>query len=248
MPDVIICEDNDHQRKLIENIVKKELINLKYAFNVDLSTDNPLDVINYVKSNKEKSFIYFLDVDLKNNINGVMLAKSIREYDSKGYIIFITSHAELSFLTFQYKVQALDYIIKSDTSNLKNKIIECLIAASDDYKNMNNDINIKNIIPINLGNKIMNFDLDEILFFETTAVDHKLRIHTNKGQYDFYGKMKDIEINVSSNYYRAHRSYLVNITKIKSIDKSMLTINMTNDEICYVAARYIKGLIKKCLI
>lgn len=248
MLDIIICEDNSHQRKLIENIIKETLINLKYDSNVDLSTNNPLDVINYVKINKEKSFIYFLDVDLNDKVNGVMLAKSIREYDSKGYIIFITSHVELSFLTFQYKVQALDYIIKSDTQSLKNKIIECLIVAYNDYQNMSFNVNEKNTIPINFGNKIINFDLNEILFFETTSVDHKLRIHTYKGQFDFYGKMKDIEVNVSSNYYRTHRSYLVNTTKIKSIDRFALMINMINDETCYVAARYIKGLIKKCLI
>lgn len=248
MLDIIICEDNDHQRKLIENITKEALINLKYDSKVDLSTDNPLDVINHVKTNKERSFVYLLDVDLNEETNGIALAKGIREYDSKGYIIFITAHVELSFLTFKYKVQALDYIVKSDSQSLKNKIIECLIAAYNDYQNMNFKIDEKNMIFINLGNKIINFDLNEILFFETTSMAHKLRIHTYKGQFDFYGKIKDIEDNVTSDYYRTHRSYLVNTTKIKSIDKPSLTINMINDETCYVSARYIKGLINKCLM
>jgi two-component system, LytTR family, response regulator AgrA len=245
---IIICEDNNYQRKLIEDIVKDALINLKYDLKIDLSTDNPSEVVNYVKINKEKTFIYLLDVDLKNETDGLTLAKIIRQYDSKGYIVFITSHIELSFLTFQYKVQALDYIIKCNSQSLESKIMECLTAAYKDYKNMNLKVYEKNMMPINFGNTIMNFDLDEILFFETTAVDHKLRIHTYKGQFDFYGKMKDIEVNVTSDYYRTHRSYLVNTAKIKSIDKNSLTINMINDETCYVASRFMKGLIKKCSI
>jgi two-component system response regulator AgrA len=246
MLDIIICEDNFHQRKLIETIVKQELNNLKYDLRIKLSTDNPKSVIEYIKQNKESCFIYFLDVNLENEINGIALAKAIRSYDSIGYIIFITAHTELTLLTFQYKVQALDYIIKTDTKNLKNKIIESLTAAYNDYQNLNIniDINKNNIIPIDFGNRIINFDLNEILFFETTNINHKLRIHTEEGQFEFYGTIKDIEAIVSSRYYRSHRSYLVNIDKIKSINKSKLTICMVNNETCYVSMKCIKGLIK----
>lgn len=244
---IIICEDNDYQRNLIEKLIKEVLIDIKYQLSVELTTDNPLEVINYVKANEGKAYIYFLDVDLNNDVNGIELADHIRKYDLEGYIIFITSHSELAFLTFQYKVQAMDYIIKSDTASLKKKIQECIETAYKDYGKAKEDTKEKNIISVNLANKIMNFNLDEILFFETVG-DHKLRIHTEKGFYEFYGKMKEMENNVSSNYFRTHRAYLVNTSRIKSIDKSKNTIQMINDEICYVSSKYIKGLMKKCLI
>lgn len=242
MLNIIICEDNASQRIQIQTIIETEITNLELDFRVDVSTDNSEDVIDYVKNNKQKSFIYFLDVDLNTERNGIELAKNIRDYDSNGYIVFITSHSELSLLTFQYKVQALDYILKENTDILSTKINECLLTAYNDYKHLNTKEN--SIIAIDLGNRIMNFALADILFFETTEIDHKLRIHTVDGYFEFYGAMKEIEKQISSDYYKTHRSYLVNTKKIKYIDKKNHTIIMVNNETCYVSERLMKGLIR----
>lgn len=242
MLNIIICEDSATQRKQIKSIIETELTKLKLDLTIDLSTDNIKEVIDYVKNNAQKSFIYFLDVDLGAEINGIELAKNIRNYDSKGYIVFITSHSELSLLTFQYKVQALDYIVKGDTNRLRNSINECLLTAYNDYDNLNKKE--QSIITIDLGNRVMKFDLAEILFFQTTEVDHKLRIHTLEGYFEFYGTMKEIEKQIFSGYYKTHRSCLVNTKKIKYIDKENHTIIMVNNETCYVSTRLMKGLLK----
>ncbi|MBU3093331.1 LytTR family DNA-binding domain-containing protein [Clostridium sp. CM028] len=242
---IIICEDNEHQKKQIENIIKDELINLKIDLEIELSTRKYEEVIAYVKSNKERIFIYFLDVDLKDQISGIELAKIIRKYDSKGYIVFITAHSEMSLLTFKYKVQALDYILKGDIKSIKNKINECILESCNDYNK--NNTKEKVTIAINLGNRITNFSLCDMLFFETTTITHKLRLHTNNGQFEFYGKLKDFEVELNSCFYKAHKSYLVNITNINSIDKQNRIIYFVNDETCFVSAMYLKGLIKKCL-
>lgn len=212
---------------------------------IALSTSNPEAVINYLDNNIDKSFIYFLDVELKASINGIELGKVIRKYDSKGYIIFITSHTDLSILAFKYKVQALDYISKYDTNALKNSISECLYEAYNDFKN--NFIKEKDTISIDLGNRIKSFFFNEILFFETTEIGHKLRLHTINSHFEFYGKMKDIEAQLPSFYCKSHRSFIVNTTKIKTIDKENNTIYMINNEVCYASSKYLKGLIEKCL-
>lgn len=245
MINIIICEDDNYQRENLEKIIKDELINLNIELSIVLSTNNPESVINYLDNNIGKVFIYFLDVELKAGINGIELGKIIRKYDSRGYIVFITSHTELSFLAFKYKVQALDYISKYDTSALKNSISQCLSESYNDFKN--NFIEEKDTIAINLGNRINNFSLNEILFFETTEIGHKLRIHTTNSQFEFYGKMKELETNLPSFYYKVQRSFIVNITKIKSIDKENNSIVMVNDELLYVSSKNLKGLIEKCL-
>ena len=242
MLNIIICEDDSFYREKIENIIKNEVVALKLNLRTDLSTNNPIDVINHIISKINKSFIYFLDVELKSDINGIELAKIIRKYDSKGYIIFVTSHTELSNLTFKYKVQALDYISKFDTDNFKNSISECLLEAYNDYKN--NYLEEKGIIEIDLGNRIIKFSYDEILFFETTTVDHKLRLHTKTGHFEFYGKIKDLEVKLPAYFSKTYRSYLVNTNNIKSINKNTNTISMINDETCYASKQFLKGLKK----
>ncbi|MDP4177181.1 MAG: LytTR family DNA-binding domain-containing protein [Bacillota bacterium] len=245
MLNIIICEDDNYYREKIENIIKNEVVDLKLDSRIELSTNNPGGVIKNLNNNVNKSYIYFLDVELKADINGIELAKTIRKYDSKGYIVFITSHSDLSNLVFKYKVQALEFISKYDTNALKSRICECFDVICNDFKNSH----IKEIdtMTIDLGDRIYKFSLYEILFFETTNIGHKLRIHTINGNFEFYGKMKEIEAKLPSFYYKSHRSFLVNTTKIKYINKENHVINMINDEQCYVSSRYLKGLIEKCL-
>jgi len=241
--DIIICEDNSHQRKDIETLITNEIESLDLK--IVLSTSNPNAVIKHVENNNSSNLIYFLDIDLQNNINGIELAKMIRKYDPTGYIIFLTAHAELTLLTFQYKVRAMDYIIKGDPAIVRQKIRDCFNQICIDVSNSKNKKS--NIIPIDIGNNLVFFDLDDVLFFETADTEHKIRVHTSTGYSEFYGTLKDIKTALTPSYYKPHRSYLVNTKKIKSIDKENLIIHMVNGETCYVASRYLKGLLQKCL-
>ena len=45
-------------------------------------------------------------------MNGVALAQRIRQIQPCCFIVFITSHSEMSLRTFQYKAEALDFIVK----------------------------------------------------------------------------------------------------------------------------------------
>lgn len=242
MLNAIICEDNLNQLKKIEYLISEEIS--KFDAKVSLSTDKPKYVLNYI-DNSEESFIYFLDVELNSNINGFQLAKLIRNYDPNGYIIFLTAHAELTLLTFKYKVQALDYIIKSDLKTLKSNIFECLTTINSNLKASKSKSSHK--IPIDIGNNIVFWNFDDILFFETAGKGHKITIHTYNGQSEFYGTLKNIEKNLSSDFYKTHRSYLVNTKKIKSINKKTMVVEMVNGDTCYVSIRYLKGLLNKCL-
>lgn len=242
MLNIIICEDNVNQRKEIEDIIASEL--KQFDSKISLSTDNPNEVITYI-DNHSDSFIYFLDVDLNTTINGFELAQIIRTYDPNGYIIFLTAHAELTLLTFQYKVQALDYIIKGDIASLKIKISDCINAVN---KTLNtNKIKGNNKISIDIGNSVIFLDFEEILFFETAGKEHKISLHTCNGRSEFYGTLRNIEKTVPPDFYKTHRSYLVNTKKIKSINKGNMVIEMINGEMCYVSLRYLKGLLKKCI-
>lgn len=239
---IIICEDNLKQRKELESIINTEIED--FNFRISLSTDNPYDVLNYSNKNSNNISLYILDIDLKSDINGLELAKRIRENDCSSYIVFVTAHPELTFLTFQYKVRALDYIIKGNLSVLKRSLHDCFTQICDDLLISKNKE--KNSILIDTGNAIVFIDLSDVLFFETADIDHKIRIHTESGFYEFYGTLKDTEQKLTSSYYKTHRSYLVNVKKIKSIDKENLIIHMTNGEICYLTSRYLKGLLEKC--
>lgn len=115
---VYICEDNKDHRENFKRIIDNILVIENYDMKLELATANPKDILDNIKESDGAS-VYFLDVDLKSDINGIQLAEKIREYDPSGFIIFITTHAEMSYLTFMYKIEAMDYIIKDNYINIR---------------------------------------------------------------------------------------------------------------------------------
>lgn len=237
---LFVCEDNDIQRCKFRKIIEDNLIIENYDMKFALDTKDPSELINYVKENKGIG-LYFLDVDLKANINGIQLAKKIREYDINGFIIFLTSHAEMSYLTFVYKIEAMDYIIKDNYKNIKERIIECIKYANKKYSN---DSNAKEIITITSDEKIINLEYNDILYFETADSIHKIIAHCVDRNVEFYGKMKELEKRLKDKKFsRCHTSFILNQKYIKEIDKKNRIAYMVNGDKCLISTRGIKTLL-----
>ena len=234
---IFICEDDKIQRKTIEKTINKIILNEHYEMEIILSTNDPHEVLNYVKCNKDR-YLYFFDVNLGSDISGIELAKEIRKYDQDGYLIFITEKSELAHLTFKYKVNAFDYIEKDFISGVANRIYECMekINMVDNTENKTQMFIVKN------GGTSNHIKFEDILFFETSPTIHKIELHTLNDSIEFYGKLKEIEKSLDCRFYRCHKSYIVNKDNIKEIDYKNKDIKMINGEICPASTRLIRGL------
>ncbi len=238
---VYICEDVKSQRdqflKIIQDTIEVEKLDIK----IEMSSDDPQDVLEHVKNVKETG-IYFLDIDLKNKINGIFLAKEIRKYDPQGFIVFVTTHAEMTLLTFEYNIEAMDYIIKDTMKNVQEKIHKCILNAYE--KHLNSNILKKKIFKLKLEEKVMNIECSEILFFETSNAMHKINLHLFNRILEFYAKMKDIQKELDKSFYRCHNSYIVNVENISAIDIREKIAIMKNGSECIISRRLLKGLLK----
>lgn len=159
---VIICEDDWRQRQTIEMYVKNYIMMESLDMELAFSTGNPLEVIEFVKSNPKIIGLYFLDVDLQHEMSGLTLAAEIRKYDDLGKIVFVTTHGELSYLTFTYKVEAMDYIIKDNKDDLQRKICENIQLAHERVTNERG--NQKRLFKLKDGDTIRSVDMGEIIF------------------------------------------------------------------------------------
>lgn len=236
---IFVCEDNKEQRERFTKIIEDVILIEDYDMEVTLATENPNDIIECI-SEASTSGLYFLDVDLKSSMNGIELAKRIREYDPRGFIVFVTTHAEMSYLTFIYKVEAMDYIIKDNYNNIKERIHQCIADANKKYSAKATDI--QKIFSIKVDDKIINIEYNKILFFETSPTIHKVIVHAVDRQVEFYAKMKAIEEQLDERFYRCHKSYIVNKDNIKEVDLSNRCIHMINGEECLISTRMLKGL------
>lgn len=242
---IFVCEDNKIQMMRIKDIVENTIIRENLDMSIVTATNDPQEILNFLKNDTKTVGIYFLDIDLRCSLNGIKLAEEIRKIDREGFIIFITTHIEMSFLTFEYKVEAMDYIIKDDYIKIKNRINDCLLEANKRFNENQIYKESKSLFTFKNNEKIINVKFDNILFFETSSTVHKVRIHEVNRQIEFYGNLKDIESELDERFYRCHKSFIVNKDNIKEIDTFNRIIYMINEEICLVSVRELRKLLKE---
>lgn len=239
MLSIYICEDNDMQREFVEKCVKNYLMIEDIDAKLVLSTENPHQLMNKLKVNEGQTGLYFLDVNLKSDINGLELASKIREIDNTGKIVFITTHSELSYMTFSYKIEALDYIIKENMGELTGRIRDCINVAYKRYFSEKGPQ--QSIFKFKVGNQVRVVNFNDIYFFESSHLPHKIILHLENTNIEFYGTIKELE-NLSEDFIRCHKSFIINKNRIKYIDKANMQVIMNNDESCLVSVRGMKKL------
>lgn len=237
---VLICEDDPHYRSKIESIVKSYIATEDVRVELALSTDNPEQVLEYLNKHTNKRSLYFLDIDLRHEIDGITLGAKIREIDRYAKIVFITTHDELAYLTFKYKVAALDYIVKNSPGHIEMRTIGCITTAYERY------LQEKSADPkyfkTDAGSEVWKVPHNDILFFEThPLVERRVVLHTETGKVDFRGALRDVAKLVPE-FYRCHQSYIVNPSKIVRIEKSARIAVLVDGTELFVAEKKMSEL------
>ena len=71
---VFVCDDEAVHRNRITKIIKNYLLMMDYDIEFQFATENPQDILAYISVNKTEG-VYFLDIDLKAEMNGVEQVK-----------------------------------------------------------------------------------------------------------------------------------------------------------------------------
>ncbi len=232
MFEIFICEDEKCLREKYEQIIQAYLVQKKLNAVIRLSTADPFDILDHLQEGPIPTAIYFLDIDLGKTMTGMELAQKIRAADPLSKLIFITTHGEQSPLTFEYKLEALDFIIKDDAEKLPQRIVDCLQIAIT--RQSEQTVTKRFQIP---NRSIDTFvDYHDILIFQTSAKPHVVELYTRYGKLEFYGKMKEIE-KTADEFIRVHKSYIVNYNNIKFIDRHVNELEMINGQRCLITPK-----------
>ena len=239
MLDIFVCEDNAAQRQTIVQTIQNTILIEELDMQLVLNTGDPYVLLEKIK-NSQNTGMYFLDIDLGSDINGMKLAQLIRLYDPRGFIIFITAHSELSYMTFQYRVEAMDFVLKDNPAEAELKIKECLLNAMERYTLQTNRTH--KVYTIETSGKKISIDYEDILFFETSSNLHKVILHAKDRQIEFPGTIKELASALSGDFVRCHQSFLINKKNIKEIDAKSRIIHFINGETCLMSTRMMKAL------
>ena len=186
-----------------------------------VACDNPIDAIKMLT--KEKFDVAFLDISMPN-MSGLELANTILEMNPNTFIIFQTAYEKYALEAFQSG--GLDYLLKPISNESVKKALEKI------EKFIVKDIDTSKRIMAKRGNKLYLIDVGDIYYIKADLDEVIIRVK----DVDAYVRKKigDMESLLSDkNFFRVHRSCIVNVDKIKSmqsIEQSKLQISFEGIE------------------
>ncbi|MHC5250224.1 LytR/AlgR family response regulator transcription factor [Enterococcus sp. LJL90] len=225
---IYICEDNVEQLKRIERQVTYYTSFSQWNMKLALATCYPEEVLSQLIIDEEPN-IYIFDIELSatSQIDGFNLGKKIREKDPHGYLIYLTSHLELSYLTFEFHVNAIDFIIKDGPQNWEERLKNCLQSIEKQLFIMKDNRGRDSVeVDTFYGNAI--YFIEDIVAFESIP-DHKIILYTENEQIIIlHTSLKKLENCLKENFYRCHRSFLINRNKMRGFETADFKIRMSN--------------------
>lgn len=241
MLSVYLCDDNNNELSHFTKIVLNYLLFKDWNMNFGCSTTNPHELIEKLRENKDTG-VYFLDVDLNlgTDYNGFTLAAEIRRLDPRGFIIFITSHGEMGLHTFQYHLEVMDYILKDKPTEVIKRIEECLADSYSKYVKLQE--HCEDVFIVKKQSNTIYLKMNDILYLQTSISPHQIQIFTKTQILSIYDTLTDCERNLSADFLRCHKSYLVNKKHIIEIRKRKKELVIDNGDILAITSAALKHL------
>ena len=213
---IAICDDEPLHIDKIRSIL------------LDEETDNytkPANLLNAITAGKRYD-VLFLDI-MMPEIDGISLARELRELDEDMLIVFITSKIE--FMQTGYEVKAFRYLLKDqiDTGLPKiwKDIEKELLNRADTY------------FTYEFERKTYRYPCRDILYLESNL--RRIILHTNRDTAALYGKLDDLAIKYPM-FVRIHKSFLVNRRHIRSISAGMVVLS--NGDVLSISRKYADSL------
>ena len=214
MIQIYLCDDEEAVRHQIRTALEWKIFMENYDMKVVCAAAGAQELLDAVQEGSRS--VYFLDVDLKDGAwDGFALGRELRRRDPHGTLIYITSYGDLAWRTFQYHLEAFDYIVKEadQTGPAAARCLEAIHARLLDERR-----DPAEVFSLRSGDETRHVPLADILFFETASTPHHVLLHTSDSRIDFLGSLNELEIHLGSRFIRTHRAYLVAVDKIESVD------------------------------
>lgn len=199
-----------------------------------------------------KPDLVLMDIMLAGKISGIDASASINStYDIP--VVFLTAYADEQTISKAKITEPYGYVIKPfkeidlrtsiemalyKYKKEKEKLAGIEISGFDRPSPISNEF-----IYVKSNSKLVKVQNANILFVE--ALKDYVIIHTDKEKYTIHSTMKEIEKKLPSEMFmRIHRSFILNLKKIKSIDSSIVLIEETEKKIP-IGGSYRENLFKK---
>lgn len=213
----IIVDDEQHARNLLQKVLEF----FDHNIYVVAEAANLPEAIKLI--HEWTPDVVFMDIDMPQ-YSGLQISDFFKEYNFK--LVYITAHD--NYAIDALRIKAFDYLVKPVEVEQLQKCIERIeVELEAKEKQESSELTKISRLEINSLQGISYLPLEEIFYLEASAM--YTIVHTDHSQVIISKPLKDFEYLKASGFYRVHRSFMVNTSKIKRFIKvESDEVEMTN--------------------
>ncbi|MBO5197700.1 MAG: response regulator transcription factor [Lachnospiraceae bacterium] len=201
---IAICEDEQNQ---VEFIKRAASLWTKTRGYLPVFSEFPsAEAFLFEYGGKRNIDILLLDIEMAG-MNGIELAKKIREDNTRVQIIFVTGYPD--FMAEGFEVAALHYLIKPVK---KEKLFAVLDRAAEKLKGSSRFV----LLPV--GKETVRIYVEDIRYAESDG--HYILLHVGKETYRLRMTVSEIEKALGQGFFRSGRSFIVGLRYVIRITKT----------------------------
>lgn len=210
---IAVCDDMEEDLQYLTSAVANWAKQEKITVELEKFFSSDKFIFRYTE---QPDFdILLLDIEMPG-MNGIELAKIIRQKNEHIQIIFITGFPD--FIAQGYDVSALHYLMKPVS---QEKLSEILCRATEKLRK------VEKTALFQTDGGIQRIFIDQIVSVEAFA--HTCVIVTTNSNLEIKASISSIEKMLheaaAGSFIRTHRSYLVGVRYIQSISKTDITLD-----------------------
>ena len=200
---IAVCDDEEKFRTQEKNLIDK------LAGSIDVIVDAYSDGRKLLEAfDKNPYDVLFLDIEMPA-MDGITLAKKLRERSDSIYIVFLTGHVE--YALEGYEVNALRYLTKPVQEDKLREVLRFVMDQSTSKRQI--------LIKVDGEETLIN--VTDIIYLE--AQNQYVMLYTTGGEHLVRYNISDFEEQLKNDgFFRAHRGYLISLAKVKKLVSEVL--------------------------
>ena len=171
--------------------------------------------------------IFLMDIMIKGDMNGIEVAEFVKENYGLP-VIFLTAYADENTLSKAKITEPYGYILKPFKEIDLHTTIEMALYKHQKTVEIKKELEVysslasetqngKDYIFVKNKSRLIKIGVEDLFYVE--ALKDYVNFYSKHGKYTIHSTMKDVESKLPKKYYaRVHRSFIVNLDKILSIE------------------------------
>lgn len=206
---IAVCDDSPQDRSYVCTLVNAWAKARDADHAVDVFSSAEQFLFHYAE---HKAYdILLLDIEM-GAMDGVSLAKKIRQDNESVQIVFITGFAD--FISEGYEVSALHYLMKPVKQDKLFAVLDRAVAVMQ---------KTERVVLLPMGGEVLRLPMDRIQYVE--AFSHTISVVTETDSLQVKMPISEIEKMLGDSFIRCHRSYLVGLKHIARLSKSEVILD-----------------------